>query len=180
MEEIKVTNCHNCPFVYKHFIKGSGSMFQISCNHKDTLNEGSYFKLLAYHNDSNVEPTIKHEIFEECPLKTNSFLILLSGENDSKLPKEINGMIDELVAMYPDMVSRGGKNKTIEFVSGNPTYDDIIVFEAGVRGPADWFYYKEGKFYHGAYTGYKESYTIVELAYYINNVNKNNIKYHES
>jgi len=75
VREIKVDNCHDCPFVRKN--RHADKCYQICCTHADTLIDGLVFTLMAYHIEGD-DTTIKHVLFDKCPLKTNSYLISLS------------------------------------------------------------------------------------------------------
>lgn len=76
---------------------------------------------------------------------------------------EHDEFINYLESKY-ECVSRGGPNKRIGFASFGNTEKDIIVYERGIRGPADWFYLnKDGRFAHGGYTGYDKTFTHREF-----------------
>lgn len=82
----------------------------------------------------------------------------------------VNGLIERF-----DNVSWGGvgsKHWSTDFS------DVVVVYEKGIRGPADWFYLnKDHKWAHGGYSGYKTTYTNAEFLEMIVKILEHNKKY---
>lgn len=89
--------------------------------------------------------------------------------------KDHQQFIDYLCAKY-DHVCRGGRYCT-HWVSDSTTENDVIVYEAGVKGPADWFYKKNDVWHHGGYTSHKETYTNAEFEDMIIKIGEHNKKW---
>jgi hypothetical protein len=72
-----------------------------------------------------------------------------------------------------DIVSWGGSGKhwSTDFT------DVVVVYEGGVRGPADWFYLNDQRRWaHGQYTAYKETYSNEEFREMVAETKRNNTK----
>ena len=50
---------------------------------------------------------------------------------------------------------------------------DVVVYEKGIKGPADWMFLNEnGKWAHGGYTGYTDTYDNVSFIKYIQKIGR--------
>lgn len=165
---LTVKNCFECPFRISDmpiFIDGGMKCLCLSCGHP--LYKDNADSLTVLLSD---EPGFK--IFDMCPLKNGSITVLLNG-NDT-VSNRIEEVIDLLVEKYPNTVSWGGENRTIKFGGYKSTPNDVVVYEYGVRGPADWFRVIDGRFHHMEYTSHKETYNIDEFKEYIIKMDKYN------
>lgn len=62
------------------------------------------------------------------------------------------------------------------WVSGsNKRPYDVVVYEKGIRGPADWMFLNEnGRWAHGGYTGYKDTYDNQQFVNLIKKIHTHN------
>jgi hypothetical protein len=62
------------------------------------------------------------------------------------------------------------------WVSGtNKRPYDVVVYEKGIRGPADWMFLNEdGRWAHGGYTGYKDTYDNQQFVNLIRKIHTHN------
>lgn len=82
--------------------------------------------------------------------------------------------VESIIARFEN-VCWGGNG--CEYFSTDFT-DVVVVYQAGVRGPADWYYLnKEHRWAHGGYTGYKETYSNSEFLEMISRILEQNKKY---
>lgn len=82
--------------------------------------------------------------------------------------------VNELIERFDNLCwgGRVSKHWSTEFT------DVVVVYEAGVKGPADWFYLnKEHKWAHGGYTANKQTYTNSEFLQMISRIVEQNKKY---
>lgn len=92
------------------------------------------------------------------------------------MSKEMYIKYIEDIMMRFDNVCWGGPQSKY---SGATNYIDVVVvYEKGIRGPADWFYLnKDHKWAHGGYTGYKHTYTNTEFLEMIAKIHEQNGKH---
>lgn len=93
-------------------------------------------------------------------------------------PDEYFDFVNNLISKY-SCVSWGGKNCQFSAAQGN-TKEDVVVYERGVKGPADWFLFKNGFFEHRGYTAYKEKYDFSSFEEMIKGIETNNQKWEKS
>lgn len=101
--------------------------------------------------------------------------------NRGILMPDVISQIQSAIQKYgKNTISWGGVACTIKFTEPGHSHFDIVLFEEGVRGPADWFYYdNKGLFRHGGYTGYKDGYTLKQFLQKIDDVYKHNLKWNK-
>jgi len=85
--------------------------------------------------------------------------------------------VNYLIGNY-SCVSWGGKNCHF-FASHGHTKEDVVVYERGVRGPADWFLFKDELFEHRGYASYKQKYNFSEFEEFVKSIEKNNQKWEQ-
>lgn len=92
-----------------------------------------------------------------------------------------NEFINKLIEKYPETIFyvKDSKNKFISGFPVNPNY--VVVYEAGVRGPADWFTQnQEGLWFHGGYTGYSTKYNDEEFEEMVETIHKHNLAWQQN
>lgn len=95
-----------------------------------------------------------------------------------KKPDEYFDFVNDLISKY-SCVSWGGKNCQF-FAAQGHTKEDVVVYERGVKGPADWFLFKDGLFEHRGYTGYKEKFNYASFEEMVKKIEKNNQKWEQN
>ena len=91
------------------------------------------------------------------------------------LTPEFKEFVEYLIKTY-SCVSWGGMNA--EHWHHGASEFDIVVYECGIRGPADWFYLNnEGYFAHGGYSGYRAVYTRQSFEEMIKKTEVHNAEY---
>lgn len=89
---------------------------------------------------------------------------------DDKIP-----FVKALIKQF-DNVCWGGINS--KHWSSSSFNDVVVVYEAGIRGPADWFFVNdENKWCHGGYSAYKETYSDIEFEDMIKTTSEANKEY---
>jgi len=84
-------------------------------------------------------------------------LHLYKSDNDILPPRwreEIQAMMDK----YPETAWWGDKSPKGFWSTTSPNH--VVVFEKGIKGPAEHFIFKEDGMVHGNYTGYKDKHTL--------------------
>ncbi|MCK9576710.1 MAG: MazG-like family protein [Candidatus Pacearchaeota archaeon] len=94
----------------------------------------------------------------------------------TQLPIDIKHSIENLIHACPNTVSWGGENCTIKFVSQGSTKNDVVIFQKGLKGPADFFIWTEKGFKHGGYTGNKDKYNLGQFKRKVVDIHINNTK----
>lgn len=136
--------------------------------------DGTVIESKIIDNVQNSKMNITLEPKIDIKMIVHNFNVVPTSEVQSgvdALDKDDQQFIDYLCAKY-DHVCRGGTNSK-HWSCMNSTENDVIVYQVGIKGPADWFYKKNNVWHHGGYTAYKETYTnygfeemIIEVAKY--------------
>ena len=91
-----------------------------------------------------------------------------------KKPDAFFDVVNNLIEIYEETVCWGGNNPKF-WPAGYPTKKDVVVFQRGVRGGADWFAVnKDGLLEHRGYTSYKDTYTLIEFTEHVKRINEIN------
>jgi lipopolysaccharide biosynthesis glycosyltransferase len=101
--------------------------------------------------------------------------LFYSDEGIIKLATDKKPFVEDLIKRYDNVCWGGAKSKHWSTSS----FDDVVVvFEAGIRGPADWFFVNDkDRWVHGGYTAYKETYSDIEFEDMIKTTWEGNKKY---
>lgn len=179
MATIKVKTCSDCPLLKVSIPEHNGDdglTVNVTCTHPAVteMKGATFVDVLSTTVDVDILSNVN---FLLCPLKQDDVKVVKAIE--CQVPVVDMELIGVLCKNYPDDVSWGGENRTIKFSSPNTEEFDVIVFEKGIRGPADHFVYSPSKklWAHGGYAGYKTTRTTMELINYINEMIKNNRKW---
>jgi hypothetical protein len=86
--------------------------------------------------------------------------------------------INGLAERFPNTVGFRKNMSDVWVCGGIKRPYDVVVYEKGVRGPADWFFLNDnGRWAHGGYTGDSNTYDNIEFFDYVRSIHKNNTEY---
>jgi len=95
-----------------------------------------------------------------------------------KKPYSYYDFVNRLLEKY-ECICWGGKGCKIW--NSGATKKDVVVFQRGVKGPADWFILDENElFEHRGYTAYKDKYTFEQFEEYVAKIESANKKWAET
>jgi hypothetical protein len=167
---IKLINTEAQNGLYSY--SGSGSL---SLKTVDKLKELGYSVETGSHMNEdhyNIDWKKASDIIEIKETKIKNFYV----NGDETMIKK-SSFVNDLIRRYDNVCWGGVESKHWSMSSYN---DVVVVYETGIRGPADWFYVNhEYKWAHGGYTGYHETYTDEEFEKMIKEIFERNKKYHD-
>lgn len=86
--------------------------------------------------------------------------------------------INEIANQFPNTVGFRKDMSDVWVCGGIKRPYDVVVYERGVRGPADWFFLNDkGRWAHGGYTGNGNTYDNIEFIDYVRSIHKVNTEY---
>jgi len=208
--KIKVKSCFECPFKNLElptFVDGNVRFNRLSCYHPSfadreifatVMIEGEQLKNHKIFDCCPLKNNPVNVMFEE--EQTDPYKKVFNIDTDEQsyeltvtdvkrlnnfYAHEIASKLIALFKQYEETVSWGGENRRIRFAAQvgcnmGGEFEDVIVYEAGIKGPADVLRWdrEQQVFKHAGYTAYKTTYTIEELVEYIHKIHLHNKNYH--